>query len=177
MASSLSDLASKLEDLDEEIHDEVEDEVESNLEAMRVEAQQNLSRQGAIATGRLAESLEVDSTPHSDTSSTHSLGSSLEYAKYVEYGTGSGNRYPAPDSVPHDELITWMASKPVIPREYDTYYELAPAIEHSIVHGSDDSPPGTPEQEFLRRAWKGRKEWIKRDVRSAVKRAVKNTVR
>lgn len=143
--------------------------------------------------GNLVRSIQshgVDVTPTGNGEYEISVGTDASiapYAPFVEFGTGkrsgqharamptSVDEYPEgypfdpppmhPDLV--DEIIEWVKTKPVIPKEDMSQEELGFTIAATIVE------KGTYAHPFLRPAWFRNELQIKKAARNAVRKAVR----
>lgn len=170
--------------------DDVIDDLPDELEHVVTEPMEGVARRAANeapeATGRLVQSLRDDGTPAVDAPrrSLSSPGTFIArstvgvpgvYA-YTEYGTGTYNdptsryNFSSPDPAPPIEpIVRWITAKGITPREYDTTYGLAAAIQQTI------GQFGTRAHPFMRPAWHDSR--TKRDFRSEARTRVRAAVK
>lgn len=94
----LESLLKKLNTLGADVDKIVDNAIYQGAQKIQSDAKQLIKAKGAFDTGRLHGSIEVERI-----SSGYAIGTNLEYAPYIEYGTG-----PLGDpSVPHTTRKFW----------------------------------------------------------------------
>jgi len=162
MANALHKAAEKYDDLDDDIEDEIEESASDATEEVAREARGEVaageSGLGNNATGKLMGHLsqQPEEGRHvaEDALEGVNYGGAIvyggkvavpEFYKYLEYGTGLKGRenssydwvdskeFKAPEPMPpFSKILGWVTEKPVLPREYNTQYGLAKAIQREI---------------------------------------------
>jgi len=175
--------ARRLEDIDENIRDGFRSGSRRGLQFTERLGKVNATTKDAIAFGRL---VGFEWPIRADSDRQVSLTVPMDYAKFVESGTGSrgakhdsslldGDPYDAPRF--GDPLIRgiqgWLKAKGMSPTEYRTRTELAVAISASIARDVDaGGGTGTKAQPFLEPAWDRSQSAIVKEVKRNISRSI-----
>jgi hypothetical protein len=178
MPSNVSQVTGELDTLKSEMRIELLDGSRDGLRETRRQAQSNLTRKDAVASGDLRDNLRVRSV---GSGLGWELVSNLDYSVYVEYGTGpqwGTSAYPMTPSVPRFEappltttvarkIERWMVDKGIVPdRPEHGRRDVAWFIARAI------SRRGTPATAFMRSAWFQTEEDVRDEIESAFRDAL-----
>jgi len=171
-------MASRVKKLRRNLKDEHENATEESMTDLRNAVRTNLRSNDSVARNVLINDVWHTQEQSYEQFVARSV-SVPGFSKYVEYGTGSRGRtdpldghkqYPKPTpGPPIDSIITWIVEKNVTPREYDTIYGLAGAIQETI------GEIGTFPHPFLRPSWHGPQGYqnVIRANKLAIRRALR----
>lgn len=148
----------------------VDSAMETSANRMQTRAKRNVVGSDAVWTTQLYRSL--DTSRHGW--AHYSVGTTLPYAAYVEFGTGSKNvadepqfQFEAPEYSDglQSAIIEWVMTKPNFrgERSFDTAFKIARSISNE----------GTKAQPYLGPAYTAEKRRIMGRVRSAVRRGLR----
>lgn len=185
MVETFRGMAERVEDFRDEIEDEMEAATREGTEVLKKEVEKNIRAEESVARGEAGgllsdvreDPLRLGNRTRSDTIIRRGV-SVPEWAKYLEYGTGSRGKedtlsghiqYSNASPPPLGEIEEWVFAKNVQPVEYDSQYELAKAIQVSI--GAE----GTYPHPFLRPSWRG--ELGKQNIQNLNEVAFRRAVR
>lgn len=171
--TSFGKASKKVEDLKDEIRDRTAEALEDSMEDVERQLEWKIKQQDSDATGTLRRSLDTDTFPGTGPVVANSQITGAYYWKYLEYGTGVGSPYPAPDHrAPYLPIYRWVVAQGITPRPdtpYDTQAELASAIQYTIGTGTYSNP-------FVRPIWRGKygRSHVADSVGDALNDAVNN---
>jgi hypothetical protein len=178
MASDFGNMASRVEKLSRDLEREHENATEDAMDTMQTQVRNEIGKNDSVARSNLIRDVRESRDVASEflvERSTHVP----EWAKYLEHGTGSRAQrdtlpdhesYPAPSPMPPlERIVTWIVAKNITPREYDSTYGLAKAIQETI------GAVGTFPHPFLRPVWHGTYGWLNvvRENKRGMKRALR----
>jgi len=158
-----SDFADDVAELRRDLDNAYEDATEDAMESMEREISQELRQNDSIAREVLYRAIQTgDPAREIDGRHVHSTAVKMpDWARYLEHGTGQRavgdtlpdhNDYEAPDpGPPYEKILRWIVAKNLQPREYDTQYGLAEAIQDTIAQ------LGTFPHPFYRPVWYSRR--------------------
>lgn len=150
--TSFANASKKVKKLKKDIRDKTGDALEESMEDVERQLKWKIKQQGSDATGTLRRSIESDTDTYNGPVVAHSQITGAYHWKYLEYGTGRGSPYPAPDHrAPYAPIYRWIVAKGITPRPggpYDTQAELAAAIQYTVGTGTHSNP-------FVRPIWRG----------------------
>lgn len=166
-----SEAAEAVSDFRDDLGDGLEDALDDGMDDVQEFARRNLRDEDSIARGVLYSQVNRNAAIYApyDTIAKEEVTFPW-WAKYVEYGTGNrgSGRFPSADPMPpYDDILTWIVSKPVVPREYDSQYELASAIQ------TDIGQHGTESHRFVRPAWMRGRPHVTRLAERSMRRATR----
>jgi len=162
MSSNIKSIAKRVDELKDDIKEKTEDALDSSMKNVERQMRWNLYRKDAVATKYLINSIEMDRTnvldvdevEFADIYATRRIGSSADYWKYVEFGTGiyTGRDYKHSGIPPYLPIYRWVVAKGISPRpgsDLTTQAEVARAIQMSMANSR-----GIRGQPFARPAWR-----------------------
>jgi len=154
--SDYGDVADKLRDYKHNLKDEHDRKTRESMQSMRNAVSQKLIQNDSVARNVLIRDIRRSKRELSGSFTAHSVHAP-DWAKYLEYGTGSRARtdtepnheqYPSPDGWADIGAIeTWIVAKNITPQYYDTQSDLARAIARTI------GEIGTFPHPFMRPVW------------------------
>jgi len=154
--SDYSDMASRVRDYKNELKDEHETKTRESMQRMKIPIRGKIRENNSVARSNLVRDVRDSRVALEQYFAGHSVHVP-EWAKYLEHGTGQvsdgtkasgAGSYDSPDGWADIEAIeTWVTSKNITPRYYDTQSELARAIARTI--GAIGNFP----HPFLRPVW------------------------
>lgn len=156
MTKGFGSLRSKVERMKQGLEDDPKDEAEDILEDTKRASKREVISNDAVASTELFRSFAVE-----ETDGTFRLFNFAPHAALVEFGTGAffqpnpytKGRFDAPDFSPHlvREIQAWIMMKPSFVLS-GSIGAAARNIALAIAEGTENRPPGTPAQPFMRPA-------------------------
>lgn len=174
MSRSLSKAIKNVEKFKDQIRDETSDALDDSMEDVERTMKWHLSRQDAVASGTLRDSIEAYTTRAAGKEYAKSQIHAASYWPYVEFGTGlytSPERsFSAPEyGPPIEPILEWVQQKGISPDPdgpAETQEDLAYAIRASLKTGTQSNP-------FARPAWReGGREHVSNSVGNALEDAL-----
>lgn len=196
MPSNVNQVISDIEDVKHDLKRNIPTHVSAAMEKLLGTAimhiEEDANWRGNLASSVRSHGVDVEPTGDGSYEVTVGTDSDIApYAPFIEFGTGSRSEQSGPGAVrfppfgrgdavpvgyPYDsptmseglvaEIIEWVESKPIVPKEDDmSQKELGSVIAASI------AKKGTYAHPFLRPAWFKHKLNIKRAARKAVKKS------
>ena len=176
MSNNFGSVQKSVEKLKDNIERNVSEAVHASMSentggvawALKLKLKQNNSD----ATGTLRRSIRKVQLPPESSNEFIRVGIlAAPYWKYLEYGTGMGSPYKAPNVAPYQPIYRWIVAKGITPRpssdNINTQGDLAYAIQRSVSSGTYSNP-------FARPVWRSKagKDNGRRAIQEAISEAI-----
>lgn len=154
--TGLEALSNKLKALGDDVGGMVDKGLRKGAMKIQGDAKRNITAAKAVDTGRLRNSIVVEPYTHGisalDRSAGYVVGTNVEYAPYIEFGTGCDPRHSVDNSVPHTTKKMWR---------------------YKDANGNWHTTTGMSARPFLRPAFRANKTYIAKAVRDELLSAFK----
>jgi hypothetical protein len=171
MASDFAIAANKVRDLKDDLEDGIEDSTEEAMGDMKQEVILTLASNGSVARPELSTDVRENRKP-APQAITRRAVHVPNWAKYVEYGTGSQGegKFEAPSNPPFRAIRKWAYAKPIVPENGRSIYQASAAIAQSI------ADQGTEAHPFLRPTWRGERGYLNviYEIRSEMRKILRS---